>query len=218
MARRGSDGDARGSTACYARVSTDEQNHDAQLHDLKRAAEQFAGPVAWYKDTVSGAADTRPELERLTKDIAKGRHGRVIVFALDRISRRGIIDGLRILKRWLNAGVEVHSIREPWVASTADPAMRELLLSIAFWGARQERNRIRERTKAGLAAARARGVRLGRRPGTRVKWSLAKRRVDPQLARSLREQGVPVADIAAKFRCSRGAVYAALKESIVDGE
>jgi len=218
--RKGLDGSGQRATALYARVSTAEQNHDAQLHELRRAADQFAGPVEWYKDTVSGAADKRPALERLAEDVAAGKVQRIIVFALDRISRKGVLDGLRVLKRWLAAGVEVHSCKEPWVAATADEALRELLLSVAFWGARQERNRIRERTRAGLAAAKARGVRLGRRPGTRPKWALHKRAVDPQLAQSLRQQGVSVKDIAAKFRCSRGAVYAALAgmEAAADGQ
>ena len=199
-------------TACYTRTSTSDQSHDSQLHDLKKHARQYAGDVSWYKDTISGAADERPELERLGRDIAKGRIGRVLVWALDRISRKGVFDGLQRLRAWLQAGVEVHSVREPWVASTADAGMRELLLSIAFWGAEQERNRIRERTRAGMRAAKARGVQLGRRPGTKARWSLAKRRVDPQLAKSLHEQGASVAAIATKFGSSRGAVYAALRE------
>ena len=205
-------------TACYARVSTDDQNHASQLHDLARHAKHYAGCVEWFKDTVSGAASERPELDRLGKAIASGKVGRVVVWALDRISRRGILDGLQRLRAWLDKGVEVHSIREPWVASTADPAMRELLLSIAFWGAEQERTRIRERTRAGLRAAKARGVKLGRRPGTRPKWALSKRKVDVQLARSLHGQGVAVAAIADKFSCSRGAVYAALKQASKAGK
>jgi len=199
-------------TACYARISTCNQSHDSQTRDLKKHVRQYAGDVSWYKEVASGAADERPELERLGRDIAAGKVGRVLIWALDRVSRRGILDGLQRLRAWLQAGVEVHSVREPWVASTADPGMRELLLSVAFWAAEMERNRTRERVRAGLQAAKARGVRLGRRPGTKARWALAKRTVDPQLARSLRSQGASVADIAAKFGSSRGAVYAVLKE------
>ena len=198
-------------TALYCRISTDEQTHASQEHDLRQRAGQIGGRVLWYRDTISGAAACLPELDRLSRDIAARKVGRVIVWALDRISRRGILDGLAKLRGWLEKGVEVVSLKEPWVQATADPALRELLLSIAFWGAAQERRRISERTKAGMRAAKAAGKKIGRPPGSGRPWALAKRKIDVVLARSLRQQGASVKDIAARFRVSRPAIYQALR-------
>jgi DNA invertase Pin-like site-specific DNA recombinase len=105
----------------------------------------------------------------------------------------------------------VVSLKEPWVQATADPALRELLLSIAFWGAAQERRRISERTKAGMRAAKAAGKQLGRPKGSGRPWALAKRKVDVVLARSLQAQGVAIKDIAERFHVSRVAIYLALR-------
>ena len=207
----------RKATAAYVRVSTDSQNCRSQVGDVRKAAKQYTGPVRWYRDTVSGAADKLPALDKLTRDVAAGKVQRVIVWALDRISRKGIRDGLTRLQTWLEHGAEVASVQEPWVSATADPNLRELLLSIAFWGAAQERKRLSERTKAGLRAARAEGRVGGRRKGQRPKWALSKRKVDPQLAQSLRNQGVPVKDIAARFGCSKQGVYSALTEQRKQG-
>ena len=199
-------------TGLYCRCSTDQQTTESQEHDLQQRARQLGGRLVWYRDVVSGAATSMPALDKLTRDVANHKVGRVVVWALDRISRKGILDGLQRLRTWLDAGVEVVSVREGWVQATTDPAMRELLLSIAFWGASQERNRMRERTRAGLGAARARGVKLGRQPGdVGHKWSLAKRRIDPELARSLRQQGLSVSSIASRFGVTRPTVYAALR-------
>lgn len=75
-----------------------------------------------------------------------------------------------------------------------------------------ERESIRERIRAGIAARKEAGRPMGRAKGdVNHKWSLAKRRIDPVLAKSLRQQAVPVVDIAQRFGVSRVAVYAALR-------
>lgn len=201
--------------AIYLRVSSDDQDHRSQKNDLRLAAARYRGRILWFTDVVSGAAELRPGLDQLGKHIAAGKVERVIVWALDRLSRRGILDGLERLKAWVAKDVVVESLKEPWVAATADPNLRELLLSIAFWGAAQQRQRIIECTRAGLRAAKARGVVLGRHKGDiGHKWNPAKRKVDVALAHSLRTQGVPVSAIAVRFHATRAAVYYALRTEV----
>ncbi len=59
--------------------------------------------------------------------------------------------------------------------------------------------------------AQAKGLPMGRRKGQQLKWSTAKRKVDPEPAQSLRSQGVKVTDIAERFGCSKQGIYDALK-------
>ena len=86
-------------------------------------------------------------------------------------------------------------------------------MSIVFWMAEQERRRHVARVTAGLAGAKARGTKLGRPKGTGKPLPLSSRKVDPQMAASLREQGTKVKDIATRFKVSRQAVYNALREA-----
>jgi len=201
-------------TALYVRKSTSGQKYQAQLHAVRNKAAEYAGEPVWYKETAGGAADERPVLDRLTEDVKRGMIDRIVIYALDRVSRKGIADGLRRLQAWLDAGAEVVSVCEPWVVSTADGGMRDLLLSIAFWGASQERNRLRERTQAAMDAIKATGRTrtgnpVGRPVGCRSPWK--KRKVDVEFARTLRERGVPVREIAERFDVTPAAVYQALK-------
>jgi len=199
--------------AVYCRVSTDAQTTASQKNALRIAVRRYAGRIVWYTETISGGAETRPALGELGKAIAAGKVERVLVFALDRLSRRGVLDGLKYLEAWTAKGVVVESLQEPWVQATADPALRELMLSIAFWGARQQRERIRQCVTAGLRAAKARGVQLGRRKGdTGHPWALGKRKIDVALARSLRSQGVPIREVATRFGVSRAGLYYALAQ------
>src|SRR5207245_1167314 len=112
------------------------------------------------EETVSGAARQRPELARMLADAHAGRFSAVVVWALDRLGRGGIAEVAGIVAK-LDAGrVALVSVREPW-ADTTGP-VRDLLVAVMSWVAAQERARLSERTKAGLARARAQGIKLGR--------------------------------------------------------
>jgi DNA invertase Pin-like site-specific DNA recombinase len=144
--------------ACYLRVSTDRQEARNQRPALERLALARGFDVEWFEETVSGAK-TRPVLDQMCAKTKRGDFEAVLVWALDRLGRStwDVVDRVRALDA---AGVPVISYQEPWL-DLGGPA-RELLLGIFSWVASQERERLRERTRAGLARARSEGKRLGR--------------------------------------------------------
>jgi DNA invertase Pin-like site-specific DNA recombinase len=95
------------------------------------------------------------------EDARCGRFRVLGVWALDRIGR-DMLATVRSVLELERLGVQIVSMREPWL-DTGGP-VKNLLLAIFAWVAEQERARIGERTRAALAAARARGVRLGGPP------------------------------------------------------
>lgn len=138
-------------TAIYVRVSTAEQTTSAQMPDIQAlvAARGYA-VVETYEEQAS-AVKTRPAYERMMADARAGRFKVLVVWALDRFGRSlaGNVNALLALDKM---GVTVVSVREPWL-DTAGP-VRELLVAIFSWVAQQERARLIERTKAGIAVAR----------------------------------------------------------------
>lgn len=197
-------------TACYLRVSTSAQTDAGQAHEVERyLAAQGIEAAEYYRDQASGANLKRPEFERLQSDVLAGKVHTVVVYKLDRLAR-SLRDGVAVLCDWLAQGVRIVSVTQQFdFAGATGKLIASVLLAIA----EMERDAIAERTVAGLAAARARGVRLGRPPGTGRPWPLARRKIDPLLARSLRAQGVTVAAIAVWFKVSPQAVRYALKQA-----
>ena len=87
---------------------------------------------------------------------------------MDRFSREGISNTLGYLEKLGNSGVALKSLQESWL-DTSDQGMGKLLIAIMSWVAQQERQRISERTKAGLIRAKADGKSLGRPSGAKDK-------------------------------------------------
>lgn len=138
----------------YSRVSTEEQRTDAQLMRLTRTY-----PNARVVSEVASGAKKRPLLNALVKQLKRG--DRLIVYSLDRLGRR-TLDLLELIEGLEEKGVVVKSIREGVDYSTpVGKLVTQILASVA----EMERNLISERTKTGLAAARAQG-KFGGRPET----------------------------------------------------
>ncbi len=176
----------------YARVSTLDQNEDLQ-HDALRQA----GCARIFTDKASGKLDRRPGLDALLDQVRPG--DTVVVWRLDRLGRslRHLIDTVRALDE---REVAFRSLTE--AIDTSTPGGR-LIFHVFGALAEFERDLIRERTQAGLAAARARG-RTGGRPTV---WTADKLRT----ARAMRESGdYDVASIAKVLGVSRASVYRAL--------
>ena len=147
--------------AIYARVSTDEQTAANQLPDIERLCAARGWQVAGrYVESVSGTARVRPELARMLGDAHRGQFGAVVVWALDRLGRGGIAEAVGFVQQLESRGVQLVSVRESWLDMTGPT--RSLLVAIFGWLAQQERVRLVERTKAGMARARAAGVHVGR--------------------------------------------------------
>lgn len=137
----------------YARVSTDDQTLDLQLDAL-----QTAGCETAYQEHGSGAIAARPQLDAYLKALRSG--DTLVVWRLDRLGRN-LLDLVSIVNDLKDRGVEFDSLTER--ISTTSPT-GELIFHLFASLAQFERNLIRERTIAGLKAARARGRIGGRRP------------------------------------------------------
>lgn len=147
--------------AIYARVSTDKQDNENQLVQLRDfAAKQSWTVLAEYVDCESGAKSDRAEFQRMFADASKRKFDLVLFWALDRLSREGVLQTLQHLNRLEIYGVGFRSFTEQYFDSCG--IFREAVISIMATLAKQERVRRSERTKAGLAIARAKGRRLGR--------------------------------------------------------
>ena len=158
-------------TAIYCRVSkSDEsQNPENQLVPLKKFAETLNYKVVKeYIDYASGGSGNRPKFQQMLKEAKQRKFDVILVWALDRFSREGILNTLGYLKALRQANVGLKSLQESWV-DTTDTGMAELLIAIFSWVAEQERRRIIERIHAGLATAKASGKTLGRPKGAKDK-------------------------------------------------
>ena len=145
--------------AIYARISTEEQDLENQINSLKRFAESLnAEVVEEYMDVVSGGDSNRPNFQRMLKDAGRNRFDTILVWALDRFSREGILNTLSYLRRLEANNIFLKSLQESWL-DTRDKGMGQLLISIFAWVAEQERRRISERTKEGLKKAKNVGKR-----------------------------------------------------------
>jgi DNA invertase Pin-like site-specific DNA recombinase len=166
----------------YARVSTNEQNLD-----LQRSALQAAGCVEVHTDQgISGLDFERPGLSRALERLNPG--DMLVVWRLDRLGR-SLIDLIRLVTDLGARGVEFHSLSE--AIDTSSPGGR-LLFHLLAAMAEFERSLISERTRAGMAAARARGSRIGRRPAT-----TAAQRAAARIA--IEQNNVAVEHVAAEY-------------------
>jgi len=177
----------------YARVSTDEQNLDLQLDALKAA-----GCEKIYTDKASGANVKRAELAKCLKALASG--DTLTVWKLDRLGR-SVHDIILLLDKLKAQGVGFHSLTEH--IDTTTPTGRAMWQMVSIL-AELELSQIHERTKAGRAAAMARGVKMGRK----VKLTPQQ----AQHAKKLIEQGEHHNTVAKSLGVSRRTLYRALQE------
>jgi DNA invertase Pin-like site-specific DNA recombinase len=146
--------------ALYFRVSTSEQTPDAQIHELR----DYASIRGWvvvgeYVDVASGAVRSRPELDRMMTEVKRGGIDVVVCWAFDRLAR-SVRHLCEIAEELEARNVDLVSFQQ--ALDTSTPSGRftfHILAAVAEF----ERDMIRERVRAGMAAAKARGRRLGRR-------------------------------------------------------
>lgn len=163
----------------YARVSKgDDQSNALQVRALRAA-----GCRKIFEEAASGGRWDRPELHRLLDQLREGDV--VVVWKLDRLSR-SLKDVLHVMERITAAGAGFRSLTESVDTTTA--AGRMMMQMVAAF-AEFERAMIRERTSAGLAAARAEGRVGGRRP----KLDAARRREIAESVVSGRKTGAEMA-------------------------
>jgi DNA invertase Pin-like site-specific DNA recombinase len=154
--------------AIYARVSKDDRSQDPenQLLQLRAWCAAAGHKIAReYIDNASGinGANKRPWFAAMMSDAHRRQFDFVLVWALDRLSREGMVPTVGHLQRLASYGVGFHSYTEPML-STDNELVRDIVLAVMASLAKVERQKISDRTKAGLQRARAHGKRLGRTP------------------------------------------------------
>jgi DNA invertase Pin-like site-specific DNA recombinase len=152
--------------AIYARVSRDDEKQDPenQLRELRAWCDTADHTIVQeYIDRESGRKDAqgRKQFARLFEDAHKRKFDCVLFWALDRFTREGMVPTVMHLQRLAGCGVSFHSYTEPHL-STDNELLRNILLAVMSSLAKVESQKIGERTRAGMARARAQGKRIGR--------------------------------------------------------
>lgn len=180
----------------YARVSTKDQNFNLQIDALKNT-----GCEKIYREVVSGAKAERAQLNSMLENLRKGDI--LVVWKLDRLGR-SLKHLVELVSELVKKGVGLKSINDPIDTTTAQGRLSfNIFASLAEF----ERDIIRERTQAGLSAARARG-RVGGRP----KGLPKKAEATAYAAETLYlEKKLTVEQIAEKLNISKGTLYSYLR-------
>jgi DNA invertase Pin-like site-specific DNA recombinase len=183
----------------YSRVSTLGQDTDMQTTELRDYCERRGwNLVQEYSDHgVSGARESRPELNRLIADARKRRFDSVVVWKFDRFAR-SVSHLLRALEEFRSLGIEFVSLSEAVDTSTPTGKMVFTVLGAV---AELERSLIAERVRAGLRNAKAKGIRLGR----------PRCDVSPSEVRRLRAQGASWKQAGDKLGVSATTAFYAAK-------
>jgi DNA invertase Pin-like site-specific DNA recombinase len=183
--------------AIYARVSTKDKGQDTgnQLVQLR----SFAAMQGWtvYREFVdhdTGSKGDRTEFQAMFGDASQRKFDLLLFWALDRLSREGVLETLQHLNRLTSYGIGFRSFAEQYFDSCG--VFKDAVIAIMATLAKQERIRLSERTKAGLAIARSRGRRIGR-PRLNVQSA--------EIAR-LRASGLSLRAIGRKLGISEGSV------------
>lgn len=184
----------------YARISTRDQNLDMQVDALKKY-----GCEKIHQETVGGANTKRPVLEALVNDIRSGDV--LVIWKLDRLGRN-LKNLINIVNDLNDRKIGLISLNDPIDTTTPQG---KLTFNIFASLAEFERDVIKERTKAGLDAARARG-RLGGRP----KGLSASAKSKSYAAETLyKENKYSIAEICKQLDISKGTLYAYLRSRSV---
>ena len=185
----------------YARVSkADEQDPATQVQALKAAG---CKPNHLFVERASGGRWDRPQLHKALEHLREGDV--LVVWKLDRLSR-SLRDLLRILDRVREAGAGFRSLTE--AVDTTTPAGQMLLQMLGSF-AEFERSIIRERTRAGLAAARERGSV----PGRKAKLSAAQQ---AEVIRQVQVGEKTAAEVARLFGVHRSSISRLLARASLD--
>jgi|SRR6267154_3019534 DNA invertase Pin-like site-specific DNA recombinase len=149
--------------ALYARVSTKDKGQETenQLVQLR----EFAAKQGWqitreYVDRETGGTSDRVQFQAMFADASRRKFDLVLFWSLDRLSREGVLETLQHLNRLTACGVGYKSFTEQYLDSCG--IFKDAVIGILAVVAKQERVRLSERTKAGLAIARSKGRQLGR--------------------------------------------------------
>ena len=184
-------------TLGYARVSTNQQSLEIQIHALEKAGVKNH-PDFLFTDKASGKHDDREGLSLLLLKAREGDH--VVVKKLDRLGRN-TANMISIIEDLHERGITVQFLDD---GISTEGSMGKMVVTILAAVAQAERERILERTNEGRQAAISRGVKMGRKPSIndQTKESIFKDIQD----------GLPKTEVARKYEVSRQSIYKILNE------
>ena len=185
------------SIACYVRVSTAEQNEASQVQQVEKWISDSGidiDRVVWFIDKKSGDDLDRPQFQKLQTAIENGTVSTVVVYKLDRLSRK-MHEGLAVLVEWCDKKLRVVSVTQQ---IDFNGTVGRMIAAVLLGVAQMEQETRRERQAAGIAVARKNGVYKGRLSGTT--------KAKPDRAAQLREKGLTDSEIATTLGVSRRTV------------
>lgn len=158
--------------AAWYRVSTGHQDTDNQTPDVETFAAHhgyelavtFSVDDSAWRDG-EGGPEYRKTLQAALDGAWRGEYSVLVVWALDRITRVGAEDALRLVRQFRERGCTLLSVREPWL--NGSPEIADVLTAFAGWQARMESDRKSGQIRAGLERRRAEGKPVGRKAGAR---------------------------------------------------
>ena len=194
-----------GQVAIYCRVSTDDQSCARQEHDLKAFAKRARHKVIGvFKETASGAKNDRAERAKVMALAQAHQIDAVLVTELSRWGRstQDLVQTLDDLHKWKVSVLAQNGLTFD-LSTSSGKLMRTIMAGLAEF----ERDLIRERVKSGLAAAKARGVKLGRQEGFRPSDKKAAK------VRKLHDDGLSYRLIARNVGLSKNTVMEIVRRS-----
>lgn len=148
--------------AIYVRVSTGKQDLANQLNPLLEYSKNKGFEVVEiYKDISSGNSLKRNAMNKMLEDSHKRKFKAILIWALDRLTREGLSKTINLIEHLNKIGIDVISYSEPFLDTTNELVKNTFLALIASL-AKAEREKISERTKAGLNRVKAKGIKIGR--------------------------------------------------------
>jgi DNA invertase Pin-like site-specific DNA recombinase len=180
--------------AAYIRVSSDSQSHDSQRAEIVRYLERHdidVSKVRWFSDVETGSKISRKGFNELQAEINAGHVDHVTVYHLDRVSRK-MIDGMNTIARWAEKGVG-------FTCTSMDidfsGIMGQMMAAMLFGFAEMWLKVHKDRQRAGIDVAKAKGVYRGRKPGTTA--------AKPSRAKTLFAKGLTADEVAEALGVSR---------------
>lgn len=159
--------------ALYARVSLEETNEkDRRYQEPENQLEplrEWAKTQGWtiveeYIDRGSGADPNRTSFKKMLQDAMMLKFQVILVWKLDRFSREPMSIAIGRIQKLRERSVGIKSLTETWLDTAKDNPMGDLVMAIMAWAAGEERRKISERTKAGIARKKSMGQWKGGRP------------------------------------------------------
>ncbi len=162
------------------RVSTEHQDTENQERAIAQFCEHHGYAASRYYDVSASAwnggadgGEYKAAIQKCLDDAYRGEFKVLICWALDRLTRGGAEQTLKLIRQFRERGVLIVSIQEPWLG--VSPETQDVLVAFIGWVAQQESARRSERMRAGLARRKAAGLPVGRMPGARDRTQRTRR-------------------------------------------